>query len=629
MTDSPPKRELFKFFKGIKVKLTAAITGAVLATALLLTVVTVLLVSYTVKLSLDTRAVETSKIISEGLLSREHLLSIRTEMIAQDEGFQTAYSFRTSELERLDKELSERVIKAGGELGLVADLQGNVVTTVAHHTKVDAKLLQGSVALKKVRVSNTPTTTIEGFGEALFFVAAVPIKQYDVQTLGYVVVAAPLSAAVLGDLKLAAGADLLLVQDGLVRAGTFTLESGKDSLKDTIQRLSKGDHFVPVKGLSASEGALLSWAIPLDADGKLQGALVFALSAKENATLQKQLVGSSLGFTLLVTLLSAGLALFIARRIADPIVEIEYSFREIAASGDLSRRIDKPYADEVGQMAASFNLMQHQIEGLHGRVVAAEHRMRDELKTASAVQEMLFPSTSIDGSRCQFASHSQASSETGGDWYTIIHSPELHVTTIIVSDVTGHGAAAALVTAIFHGFFKATQAEISRLTPENWQPGIDDILKRLNTMLIESTRRSLVSSLFLFTFDHRTMRARYANAGHPSPLYVAINPQGKSQVGTLATAPSSLIGDVDAPEFSWGEHQFAPEQLFVLYTDGLIECTDTAGEMYGFKRLRGVLQQLAHQDARTVRDTVMREALAFFGDMTHADDITVIVGRTR
>src|SRR6185295_11030522 len=105
----------------------------------------------------------------------------------------------------------------------------------------------------------------------------------------------------------------------------------------------------------------------------------------------------------------------------------------------------------------------------------------EELRKASVVQEMLFPITVVEGARCQFASHTQTSSETGGDWYTIIHAPDRQVTTVIVSDVTGHGAAAALVTAILHGYFKATQDEISRLPASHWREGIESVLKRLNT----------------------------------------------------------------------------------------------------------------------------------------------------
>jgi serine phosphatase RsbU (regulator of sigma subunit) len=615
-------------FKGIKIKMTAAIIGAVLSSATLLTVVTIFLVSYTVKLSLKTRAKETSKILTQALEGRQRQQVIRTEIVAQDNDFQTAYAFKEAELERLQKDLSERLAKLSGCAALITDLDRKMVTTAENKCPTKGSALLEAVALAKARKSSASQATIERIENQLFFVSSVPIKRYDVQTLGFVTISVAFDRSMLSQLKEAAGADVVLVSEGTIQDSTTTLTQGLEHLKALAGQFVKDD-LLTIDGLvSSTSGSLISWALPLRAEDKLEGVLVFALSSKDASELQRQLLGSSLGLTLLTTLLAVMLGLLIARRIADPIVEIEHSFREIAASGDLSRRIDKPYTDEVGQMASSFNQMQGQIEQLHARVVNAERRMHGELMMASAVQEMLFPQTVIDGVRCQFASHSQTSSETGGDWYTIFNSPEHQVTTVIVSDVTGHGAASALVTAIIHGFFKATQEEISALPAGQWQAGVDHILKRLNATVIESTRRSLASSLLLLTFDHRTLKGRYANAGHLAPILLH-RQDGKATVSIITTQPSALIGDVPNPTFSWGEFQFSPEQLFLLYTDGLIECTNTNQEMYGFKRLRRMMLGLVQQDARTVRDAVLKDAMDFFGDQPRNDDITLVVGRVR
>jgi serine phosphatase RsbU (regulator of sigma subunit) len=250
--------------------------------------------------------------------------------------------------------------------------------------------------------------------------------------------------------------------------------------------------------------------------------------------------------------------------------------------------------------------------------------MRDELKMASVVQEMLLPTTTIDGTRCQWSCHSQPSTETGGDWFTIVHSPEMLTTTAVIADVTGHGAPAALVTAIVHGFFKATHDRIAKLSAADWQPAIDEMLRTLNRTVIEATRGTLTSSLSLLTFDHRTLKARYVNAGHHAAVLVSTQ-----QVTTVSCPPSSMIGDIEQPNFTWGELQMQPQQLILLYTDGLIECTNTAQEMYGFKRLRKLLTSVANRDARSVRDLIIENAASFYGDMPRADDITVIVGSVR
>ncbi len=617
-------------FKGIKLKMTAATVAAVLATALSLTTITYALVSYSLGISLRSRVTEISKIIAEALSGRQRQLGIRAELIVQDNDFQTSFSFRTDEAERLRKDVEDRITKIGASLAYVDDSTGKEAAAVAHNAKVSGSVLKTSAALKATRESNSSATDVESFGDAVYVVAAAPIKQYDVQTIGYFVMAQKVDEGLLRQLRDAGGAEILLVKDGKVQVATTELQKGQEALARIDPK--RVEPVVAVDGLRSAQGLLLSWAMPIKAGNVTQAELVFALSAHEATALKRQVLGVSLGLAILTMGLFGALGLVLARRISDPIVEIEQSFREIAASGNLAQRITKPYDDEVGLMATSFNQMQSQIEVLHNRVVTAEQRMRDELQMASAVQEMLFPTVAIDGARCQIASHSQTSTETGGDWFTVIHAPEYHTTTSIICDVTGHGAPAALVTAIVHGFFKAIQEDLGKLTTENWKAGVESALGRLNKTIIESTHRSLLSSLFLLTFDHRTLKARYVNAGHPAP--VLIQPTGGSgsdanKISTLSMGPSQLIGDADASQFVWGELQLKPGEIFILYTDGLIECTNPSGEMYGFKRVRRLLQQVGHQDARTVRDLLLKDAMTFFGDAPRADDITIMVGKVR
>jgi sigma-B regulation protein RsbU (phosphoserine phosphatase) len=226
------------------------------------------------------------------------------------------------------------------------------------------------------------------------------------------------------------------------------------------------------------------------------------------------------------------------------------------------------------------------------------------------------------------ASHSQTSTETGGDWLTIIDSPQHQTTTAVIADVTGHGAAAALVTAIIHGFFNAMRRPLAELSDERWRPTIEALLRQLNHTLIESTRRSLACSIFIFTFNHRTLRARYVNAGHVPPMLVR-TVDGVPHADAVASPPSSLIGDVEEPNLSWGELELAPDQLFLLYTDGLVECSNGTKEKFGYKRLRKLLVSIATLDARTARDRLMQETAGFFGEAPREDDVTFIVGKVR
>lgn len=609
--------------QGIRLKLTVAIGLVVLITAVALMGITNVLLSLTYDLSLKARSEQTGKVLQQALDRHQQQLAVAAEATAQNSQFQQDIQWQTKDA--LETSLTEMQNNGRSDAAIAVNVKGEVMAEVARKG-FTGQQLRDSEALKKARTDAKITFTLELLGDSAAMVVASPV-QFSGQTTGFLVVAAAMDEKMLVELKAYSTADLFLLQGGKLRAATLTLARTEPLLSGAAKQLTGSGQLVPVEGILTDDGKpLLASAMTLKSGGK-PVVLVFALSTQEATAIKRRVTKTGLVLTLIITVIAVFGGLIGAGTISNPIVEIEQSFRQIAASGDLSLRITKPYPDEVGRMADSFNQMQSQVQGLHARVVDAEKRMRSELQMASTVQEMLFPQTALEGPRCQFASHAQTSTETGGDWYTILHSPEHHSTTVIIADVTGHGAAAALVTAILHGFLNARRDDIALAHQGDWVAVMSLILRQLSETIALSTRRSLVLSLCVFTFDHQTLKARYLNAGHPAPIIVRHDANGRAQVGVLSTPPSSLIGDVDDPDFAHGAMQLAPDEVFVLYTDGLIECTNDAQEEYGLKRLRGVLSRNAQVDARTLRDIIFSEMSTFIGNTPPADDITYVVGK--
>jgi serine phosphatase RsbU (regulator of sigma subunit) len=254
-------------------------------------------------------------------------------------------------------------------------------------------------------------------------------------------------------------------------------------------------------------------------------------------------------------------------------------------------------------------------------------RMRAELEMASAIQSMLISGERFRGTSCEWAGRVTACTETGGDWFGVLDHPGSTVTTSIVADVSGHGAPAALVTGLLHGFFSATRRQLTEPDPTVWKVQVEDALKALNQTILSSTHRKLVQSMLLWSFDHKTRKARFVNAGHPHPIILRGQANGPPHVETLLSPPSSLLGDVEDPKFSWGEAQFSPTDCFVVYTDGLVECTNVTSKPYGAKRVHQVLQRSAKLSAEQLRDILLEDASLFYGSTPRSDDVTVLVGR--
>ncbi len=606
-------------FTGITRKITLAIGAAVLITAFALMGLTRYLLRLTFELSLTQRIEESAKIVHGGLDAIQSSLLTRASVYVQDPEVGRQHSLKNWDYSTTWIEQQLSLTEATTALMTSVDEAVIVKTKGA----VSGEALGKSIAMAMTKRTQAPVVDTEVLNDHVMVVVAAPILNFS-QTRGYLSLAAEVNEGLLAKIKSSTGTEAMILAGGTIRGSTLKeLQPDAGSVKRAWENLAQGSA-LELLDIRSGKQTLHGAVIPLKADGQLQAGLVFALSDEQAELLRRKLTRSSLALALVTIVLLGGVGLFLARRISDPILEIDESFSEIAASGDLSLRITKNYDDEVGHLATSFNKMQSQIETLHLRATTAEQRMRDELQTAAAVQEMLFPAQSVDGARAQFAGHCSTSTETGGDWYSILHSPENEYTTCIIADVTGHGAPAALVTAILHGFFKAIRSSLFADGTEKLKDS--EILGSLNQAIMESTNRARLLSLGMCTFNHRTLRMRYANAGHLGPFIVR-SVEGEKKLIAPMLPPSSQIGDQTEPSFATFDLQMQRDDVMVLFTDGLVECENEQGEQFGFKRLRNILFKNLHHDARGIRDELLREAFAFYGSRTRDDDITIVVAK--
>ena len=70
-----------------------------------------------------------------------------------------------------------------------------------------------------------------------------------------------------------------------------------------------------------------------------------------------------------------------------------------------------------------------------------------------------------------------------------------------------------------------------------------------------------------------------------------------------------------------------PGDILVWYTDGIVECENAPGEEYGEKRFRASVRRAAALDAGEMRDAIVSDANAFFGETLRKDDITLVIGK--
>jgi sigma-B regulation protein RsbU (phosphoserine phosphatase) len=150
-----------------------------------------------------------------------------------------------------------------------------------------------------------------------------------------------------------------------------------------------------------------------------------------------------------------------------------------------------------------------------------------------------------------------------------------------IADVSGHGVPAALVASM-------VKAAVLSLSARADTPGT--LLGELNQRFTHSLRSQLVTAAYLYV-DLAAPRALYSAAGHPPLLY------WDSTSAELRSVESNglLLGVAEKTDYPVRELPLRPGDRFLLYTDGLSEAENGAGETFGERRLADVIR--AQRDA--------------------------------
>jgi serine phosphatase RsbU (regulator of sigma subunit) len=600
---------------GLGFKLTALMILLVVVALVASTVIANTIITRTFTNSAEARTHETAKTIGAALQGIASELAVRTETVAAQEEFQKSLSFhQDADVEHALKEL---VQKSGTTLALVVGDDGQVQTSPGAKGDDFVK----APVLADARARHAPLHGVFPVGGKVYLMAVEPIEHIG-SSLGFLVNARVFDDQLCDQLSARADAGVALFS----ASGRLASSHGAQALEAPLDKLwatLAGGADEAVGGRVAGGGDRFQVvAEPLRTEHGLAAGLLTALSEKDLVAVQKRTNRGFLFISLIIGLAAATVGFLFARRLSRPLAEITRSFSAISTSGDLSLRIDKKYPDEIGHLAETFNHMQERIFGLHQKVAAAEERMRKELEMAAIVQELLFSRTGTVSPQVQMVGYNKTSSETGGDWYAIFDDPVAGRTLTIIADVTGHGAPAALITAITHGFFHGNRQEIG-----TGRISLIEIMQRLNRTVLEAANGSLVMTVFIADIDHRTRKMTYVNAAHPQPLLVRAQ-AGKVRARPVASPPTAHVGASLETQFVVDTLDLQPDDFLFLFTDGLVECENEAGEAYGMQRLISALRQATPMDGPAhLRDRLVSSAMGFYAGRALADDVTFIVGK--
>jgi serine phosphatase RsbU (regulator of sigma subunit) len=243
--------------------------------------------------------------------------------------------------------------------------------------------------------------------------------------------------------------------------------------------------------------------------------------------------------------------------------------------------------------------------------------LKKELEVARVVQNLLVPVDDVmERPFLNIAGHFQPASECGGDWWAVYDLPDNRVLTL-VGDVTGHGISSAIIT----GAAKAACDLACHVTSGRLSPS--ELLGMMNAAIYETARRQIMMTCIATVFDPQRRTLTVANAGHHFPFHI--------RDGQLkpVMAQGQPLGAAKDSAYEAASVTFAPNDVVVWFTDGVVECENEWGEQFSEKRLRAVCQRVAGAGARGIRDAVVAAVDSFRAQRPQLDDITLVVASVK
>jgi serine phosphatase RsbU (regulator of sigma subunit)/ketosteroid isomerase-like protein len=237
-------------------------------------------------------------------------------------------------------------------------------------------------------------------------------------------------------------------------------------------------------------------------------------------------------------------------------------------------------------------------------------RVEQELMVARSIQQASLPKEVPQLEGWQIAPYYQPAREVGGDFYDFHLLPEGQLG-LVVGDATGKGVPAALVMSTTCGMLRlAAQGSSS--------PG--QMLRGVNEVLFPNIPSNMFVTCFYAILDPKSGRLSYANAGHDLPY---LHRNGDTEELRARGMPLGLM-----PKMSYEEKEtiLHSGEAALLYSDGLVEAHDPAGEMFGFPRLRALIDE--HGEKLSLADLLLEELYSFAGERWEQDDdITILTLR--
>jgi sigma-B regulation protein RsbU (phosphoserine phosphatase) len=246
---------------------------------------------------------------------------------------------------------------------------------------------------------------------------------------------------------------------------------------------------------------------------------------------------------------------------------------------------------------------------LYERIQKEERRLEQDLTMAREVQQHLLPPACPTLVNAEVAAKFVPAHTLGGDIFDFLEYSGGR-TALLVGDVSGKGAPAALFAALVGGIIRSTAAA---------EPTPAEMLTAINVSLNERRIEARYVSVAYAIWDDEERTMHLANSGQPRPIYCH---GGRTEIIESTGLPLGLLEDAEYDEVTI---HAKPGDVFVLFSDGIIDALNAKDELFGRKRIEEIVAKNYERSAEQIVKAIFDAVAAHSNGVAVFDDETVVV----
>lgn len=250
---------------------------------------------------------------------------------------------------------------------------------------------------------------------------------------------------------------------------------------------------------------------------------------------------------------------------------------------------------------------------LYEEIARQEMRLERDLALARELQFRLLPPSLPQLKNLEIAAKFAPARAIGGDLYDTVNY-SLDRVAIVVGDVSGKGAPAAIYAALVSGILRSHSPI---------EPSPAEMLSAVNFSLGERRIDGQFVSIIYAVWDdlHRTLQI--SNSGLPRPIYCH---DGEIEIVEATGLPLGLFDDAEYDEFSF---QANTGDLFVFFSDGILDATNRSGDLFGRRGVERIVKEGCKLSAQALVDKLFDAVQEHSAGVETFDDQTIVAIRVK